>query len=362
MSLLDEVDAGRKDIRTDSYPMSISEWISMYEQKELDIHPEFQRFFRWTPEQKSALVESILLGIPIPPIFVSQRPDGVWDVIDGLQRLSSIFQLVGIFQDRDGNKSAPLTLTRTKFLPSLEGKSWEGNDPLPVELQRIIRRSKIDVSILLRESDQDTKFHLFQRLNQGGTKLTEQEVRNCILVSLNPVFYDWMKKLSEDENFKSITALSDKSIQEAYDVELVLRFLLLVDASDESLARVGDVGSYLTDEVAKLASNNDFNRSYWEKRFTNVCEVLAQKVGEGAFRRYSIAKRRHEGGFAISQFEAVTAGVAARLDRNLSTDAISALIQSLWEKDEFTEWTKSGVTAARRLRRIIPFARQHFTQ
>ena len=73
MSLIDEIDLRRREIRTDGYAMSIGEWISLYEKKELDIHPEFQRFFRWSDTQKTNLIESILLGIPLPPIFVSQR-------------------------------------------------------------------------------------------------------------------------------------------------------------------------------------------------------------------------------------------------------------------------------------------------
>jgi len=77
-SLLDEINEKRIEIRTDGYPMSIGEWISLYEKHELDIHPEFQRFYRWSESQKTSLVESILLGIPIPPIFVSQRSDGIW--------------------------------------------------------------------------------------------------------------------------------------------------------------------------------------------------------------------------------------------------------------------------------------------
>ena len=105
--------------------MSIGELINLYRDGELDIHPEFQRFYRWSGTQKSRLIESILLGIPIPSIFVSQRDDGVWDVIDGLQRLSTIFQLVGQLKDESNNEVEPLTLRRTKYLPSLEGKKWD---------------------------------------------------------------------------------------------------------------------------------------------------------------------------------------------------------------------------------------------
>lgn len=98
MSLQEEIDKRRQEIRTDGYSMSIGEWISLYENHELDIHPEFQRFFRWSAHQKSTLIESILLGIPIPPIFVSQRADGVWDVVDGVQRLSTIYEFVGFLE------------------------------------------------------------------------------------------------------------------------------------------------------------------------------------------------------------------------------------------------------------------------
>ena len=115
MSLIDQIDKKRKEIRTDGYPLSIGEWISMYEGKELDIHPEFQRFYRWSDSQKSSLIESILLGIPLPQIFVSQRKDGVWDVVDGLQRLSTIFQFVGILKDEKDKLVKPLKLKSTKW-------------------------------------------------------------------------------------------------------------------------------------------------------------------------------------------------------------------------------------------------------
>ncbi len=178
MDLQQEIDARRAEIRTDEYAMSIGEWISLYENKELDIHPEFQRFFRWSIWQKSRLIESILLGIPIPTIFVSQRKDGVWDVVDGLQRLSTIFQFVGILRKEDNALEPPLILERTEYLPSLKGVAWDSGNilsqqTLPLEdgnlhpqtltaTQRLlIRRAKIHVSIILRESDENNKFELF---------------------------------------------------------------------------------------------------------------------------------------------------------------------------------------------------------
>lgn len=361
MTILEEVEKGRKEIRTDDYAMSIGEWVSMYEAGDLDIHPEFQRFFRWTDEQKSNLIESILLGIPLPPIFVSQRDDGIWDVIDGLQRLSTIFQLMGIFVDHNGKKQDALRLSKTKYIPSLEGATWDDENPIPGELKRIFRRNKLSVSIILRESDENTKFDLFERLNTGGTRLSNQEVRNCILVMVNLEFYDWIRDLANDENFIATTALSDKNLQEAYDVELVLRFLLLVDASEDELKTVGDVGVYLSTKMVELAKNNEFKRDYWETRFRNVFRLLAEHAGDGAFKRYSVGKGRHEGGFVISQYEAVTAGTAALVDSGGDQATIAPKIQELWVKEEFTEWAKSGVTAARRLRRIIPFSREHFS-
>ena len=179
MGLDQEIKKRRAEVRSDGYPMSIGELINLYRDGELDIHPEFQRFYRWSNEQKSRLVESILLGIPIPSIFVSQREDGVWDVIDGLQRLSTVFELAGELRDSYGRKIPPLTLTSTKYLPSLHGKRWTDDDDdisIGVSNQLLIRRSKIDVKIILRESSDSTKYELFQRLNTGALN---SRIKSC---------------------------------------------------------------------------------------------------------------------------------------------------------------------------------------
>lgn len=118
MSLQDEIIERSSKIFRDAYQMSIGELINIYKDGEMDIHPEFQRVFRWSEPQKTRLIESIMLNIPIPSIFVSQNDEGVWDVIDGVQRLSTIFQFVGVFKDEDGNLMDPLILQKTDYLPS----------------------------------------------------------------------------------------------------------------------------------------------------------------------------------------------------------------------------------------------------
>ena len=95
-SLQEQIDAMSKSIKTDSYPMSIGELAALYKDGDLNINPVYQRMFRWDMEQQSALIESILLQIPIPPIYVFQSEDGKWNLIDGQQRLSTIVKFMGI--------------------------------------------------------------------------------------------------------------------------------------------------------------------------------------------------------------------------------------------------------------------------
>ena len=99
MALADEILAARKKVVTDGYEMSLGEIINLYKDEELVIDPVFQRLYRWDDERKTRFIESLILGIPVPPIFVYQRDNGVWELIDGLQRLSTV--LLGIPVHRD---------------------------------------------------------------------------------------------------------------------------------------------------------------------------------------------------------------------------------------------------------------------
>lgn len=368
MSLDQEIEARRSEIRSDGYPMSVGELISLYRDDELDIHPEFQRFYRWSDEQKSRLIESILLGIPIPSVFVSQREDGVWDVIDGLQRLSTIFQLVGILRDENGSTVDPLTLTRTKYLPSLAGKKWEDEDSelsIGNTNRLIIRRSKIDVKIILRESSESSKYELFQRLNTGGSQLSDQELRNVILIMSNPEAYRWISELARDEDFQTCIALSDRMIGEQYDLELATRFLVFRILAQDELNDVGEVGDFLTDQITSIAESDNFEsiRESEESAFKSTFSLLANSLSDRSFRKYDSDRERHSGGFLISAFEPIACGIGYHAGKYGSSEMGQKLedgVKSLWSNQDFLSRSGGGVRASTRLRHNISLGRQIF--
>lgn len=367
MPLQEEIDKTRQEIRTDGYSMSIGEWISLYENHEIDIHPDFQRFFRWSAHQKSTFIESILLGIPIPPIFVSQRDDGIWDVIDGLQRLSTIYEFVGIFKpDNQEEDTSFVALQETTYLPSLKGKKWDDpndKDNSFTQTQRLlIKRAKIAVNIVEKESDEMIKYELFQRLNTGGSIATPQEVRNCILLMLNKDLFNLMRSLADRESFKSCIALSDRLYEEQYDMELVLRFMLLFDKDDESIQKLGgDVSVFLTDRMREMALKKDLDASHIETAFDVTFNILNEAMGDNSFKRYKSENDRFLGGFLLSAYEVVALGIGYNYQNALPTAEIPNRIKSIWSNQTYQKWSGAGVNAARRLPYLIPLGREVFS-
>lgn len=361
MSLEGEVDDQRRTIRTDGYPMSINELATMYRDNELELHPEFQRFFRWTDQQKSRLIESLLLGIPIPSFFVHQRSDGVWDVVDGLQRLSAIFQTMGILRDVNGDLVPPLALTATKYLPSLEGKRWGVNEADPTglggDLQRLLKRSKLDVKIVLRESDADTRLELFQRLNTGGTQLSGQELRNCQILMVSSSALDVLREMAQFQPFQDTVALSDKNIEEQYDVELVVRFVVLRRRSTENL---GALGQLLDDEIIEICRNEDFDWDHEKSIFQHTFETLQQSTGANSFRRCNVDGIANSGGFIVSLFEIFALGIGFHIaNRTLSLEEVTLAHRQFWQNQDVLVQFR-GRQAGDRLRTTLVMGRELF--
>ncbi|MFA7248779.1 MAG: DUF262 domain-containing protein [Dehalococcoidia bacterium] len=365
MTLDDEITASRSTIHSDGYQMSIGELLNVYRDRELDIHPEFQRFFRWTQTQKSRLIESVLLGIPLPSIFVSQRADGVWDVIDGVQRLSTLFQFAGVLRDENEQLLPPLTLSATRYLPSLESTVWdeEAANSIGPTNQLLIKRGKIDVKIILKESDEQSKYELFQRLNTGGSPLTDQELRNCLVITVSPDFYHWIDDLADYAPFQRTISLSERLSEEQYDMELAVRFLVFRNLPEEDLQRVGDIGEFLTEKIVELATSDSFDRQREEEAFKRTFDYLDTAIGSDAFRRFAPARDRFLGSFLLSAFEFVALGIGHNSDSYSATtnpERVVAEAQRAWQDEAFLSHVGSGVRASSRIPVIIPLGRARF--
>lgn len=363
MALIDDIREKRKDIHADSYDMSVGEIINMYKDGDLEIHPEFQRFFRWTPSQKTRLIESLLLNIPIPPIFVSQRSDGVWDVVDGLQRLSSIFQFVGICKDEKGRVMNPLVLEGTKLLPNLNGKKYDDPDETfsfsPAE-QRYLKRAKISFNILLTESDQSSKYELFQRLNTGGTALTDQEVRNCIMVMTNPKLFNALSSLSHFDDFVNTISISDRQKEERYDMELVTRFICLRHATIDEVKKANDFGNFLDDRIVELFNSKDIN---WDEEITvfkKTFQVLNEFLADQAFCKYMVDKQRYRGGFNIGAFEIIAIGLGWKDGVLPDNFDLQDKVRALWSRMDQENLSWSGNSASGRLGKTLEMARTFY--
>jgi len=216
----EQIDKNRLAISSSTAKYSIGELIRLYEGGELTIDPSYQRLFRWSDEEQSLLIESIFLRLPLSPIYVEVDDEGNWNLLDGLQRLSSIFRFVGVLK----NHSHKLILQDLNDLGELNGLSYES---LPKLFQREFMRSVLDVSSIHRSENEDLKFKIFLRLNQSGKPLTYQEIRSVLMAQKNPELKEMIERLARNDNYRDILSFSEKDILEGDDEECVLRFFLL---------------------------------------------------------------------------------------------------------------------------------------
>lgn len=360
VALKEDIDAKRREISSDNLSMSIGELLNLYKDHELDIHPEFQRVFRWTDEQKSRLIESLLLGIPLPSIYVATNDKGVWEVVDGVQRLSTIFEFMGdLYGPSEGKPQEltikrPLTLRATKYLPSLEGVSFADMDQA---LRLEFKRTRLDLKILAREGSTSSsgKFDLFERLNTYGAVLSPQELRNCILVSLNPSLFQWLKQLSEDEHFRNCTLLTENQLQERYDMDLALRFMALRDIQPQ---KIGDVHEFLRERMEHIAQDPSFDPAEEERIFRSVFAFLDDTVNGNAFRPWNVSLKAFRGAFSLGAFEGFGLAMGrhwtevAKVREHFHTGTV---LHKLWSTPEYKK-SFSGLRARERMVRVSPIA------
>lgn len=366
MALSEETDKGRRDIRTDSYSMSIGELANLYTEKELEMHPEFQRFFRWSMSQKSRWIESLLLGIPTPSIFVAQRQDGVWDVVDGLQRLSTIFEFMGILLGDDGRRRPALVLEGTKLLPSLDAKKWEDpyddRNSFTDEQRRMLKREKLDIKIILRESEEGTQYELFQRLNTGGSSLSDQELRNCVMISIDKTFFDWISNLAEESSFRECVPVSERLELEQFYLELALRFVVFRKLHLHEIGNIRNLADFLNERCIELAKKKDFPREEEAEAFIATFRALEAALGEDSFRKFDRNRDRFTGPMLVSAFEVIALGLGFEHPSpwiaSPPNELIKIIKNKVWTGTSIV--TKPGESAATRIPRTIDLGRTIF--
>lgn len=366
MALADEIANARKEVVTTGYDMSVGEVVNLYRNGELVINPEYQRLYRWDSTRKARLIETILLGLPLPPIFVYQRTDGIWELIDGLQRVATLLEFMGLLRDERNVALAPLRLEGTTFLPSLAEKCFDatredGSDGVGIALQIQLKRARLRVEILQQESDPNIKFEVFQRLNTGGVNLSQQEVRNSVGYMIDPTFQEWLTGLADLPTFLAVVDQTDAARERQQHIELALRFLAFRIVPYQ---RGLDVHEYLDAALLEIAKLDLLRRDLESQNFQRTFELLFNAMGGNAFKRWD--GNAFSGKFLMSVFEVVALGVSKNIDAieamplNDRAAFVTAKCRDLWGNHDFIQNSGAGVRGTTRLANLLPLAEPFF--
>ncbi|HVH74251.1 MAG TPA: DUF262 domain-containing protein [Stellaceae bacterium] len=361
--LKDEIDKAKRTVTTDTVQMTVGEVANMYTSAELNILPEFQRLFRWPTERKSNFVESILIGIPIPPAFAYENENGTWELIDGLQRISTVLEFMGLLRDPDTGAPRRSTLLKTKYLPSLEGVVWQdasaGEKNLDKALQLFFRRHRIDFQILKYPSDPKTKYDLFQRLNRGGAYANEQEVRTCSMVLADPDFTKRLRQFAVRDDFQKLLRITEEQRLEQKGLEYAVR---LVVHTYEDFPKGRDVQEFLDQAILKVFDEQNVDEVIG--RIEWVIQTLNRIFGENALippeeRPQGIAQR-----FSLRALEGIAVGLARNKEAIggiPNSDAfITQKVADFWQQKDVAEMSASGLRGSLRLQRSVAFGAQWF--
>lgn len=342
--LIESVDGAIARVRTRAVDVSFNELFDMYKSNELVINPDFQRLFRWPESKQSQLIESLILELPVPSIYVIEIDDGIYELIDGLQRISSYFHFRGMHPSSPGSDKY-LVLQECDVLPQLNGQTYVS---LPQAIQIKLKRHFIRMEVLRRESDKRLRYHMFKRLNTGGELLSPQEIRNCTIRLLDNKFNDFLKTLAKERDYEiCMTELPDEKRGQMYMEEYALRFFTMKNNRGDY---VKDIGDFLTDYMEAVSdperSDVAFDYQSEHQIFRDTFRVLKDALGESAFSGYN-KQGKPQGYFSALHFEAITIGIQPCLDKLSSADSALKLrfkssMQDLKNDESFQKATKGG--------------------
>jgi len=274
---IEEVPFNPEDIKIRTQALSLRHVYDMIEGEDLDLNPEFQRYFVWDRKRQSRLIESILQRIPLPMFYCAEDKDGRLSVIDGLQRLTSIKS----FMDN------AYALKNLEYLESCEGKYYTTKDEqegIPTKFFRWFNLTNITVGIIEASSPDRVKYDLFRRINTGGRALNNQEIRNSLA---KPIVRELLRNMAHSEIFQQTT---DRSIRNTrMDAEeMALRFILFYDLfkCDEKLSDYnGNMTLSLDQKIDDLGKKSGLELLKYQKLYEQAMKNAFYLFGKYAFRK-----------------------------------------------------------------------------
>lgn len=329
---IEQLPSGKK-IYTDKGDPEVDSLYGKHKRGKLDIQPDFQRYFVWDTKKSSRLIESALLDIPLPIIYLSEEKDGKEHVIDGQQRLTAFFSFIdGKFPDGKDFK-----LTGLKVFPELNGKLFKELDD---ELQGKVKYCTIHTITFKKDSDMDLKFEMFERLNTGAVSLNDQELRNCIY---RGPYNKLLKELSQDSDFMYLLGLKNPE-KRMKDVELVLRFSSFYHST--YLKYKPPMRKFLNDDMEKYQSIDEKGASGFKNAFKNAVTTIKSLLDKCAFKRFYKGNDKNPNGcweskkFNASLYDILMCSFA-EVDKNKiyqNLDSIrEALIRLMTNDQEFID-------------------------
>lgn len=309
-------------VRMERVERSIFELARRRDLGQLDLQPDFQRGDVWKPAQRVALVESVLLRIPLPVIYLSNEDEERSIVIDGKQRLTTLFRFL----------KNEFRLRGLRLIGDLEGKTFR---ELDARVQRRFEDTTLTAFVLLPGADPNLKFEIFQRLNQGGVALTEMEIRNCVFMGPGLTL---IKAIAEPGHAVGFVEAIGRKLERLRDAELVLRGLTFLEVGAEGYP--GDMKKFLNDGLRRLNSATPDARDALEARLRQAVAASTTVFGPSAFRRWNPDAAKFDS-LNAALFDAVLLGFD-RVRRSpeyweTNREHVIALLRSLHSDEAFTQ-------------------------
>lgn len=290
--------------------------------KDIDLSPRYQRRARWDDIRQSKLIESFLMNVPVPPIFLNEDSYGKYSVIDGKQRLIAISEFL----------RGRLILNGLEIFSDINGLNF---DQLPARLQTVIKtRPTLRAVIILRQSDEDIKFEVFQRLNTGGVSLNPQEIRNSTYPGpLN----DLILELSEHPKFHRLLGIKNKEKSAIYkemkDAEFVLRYFTFRD-NWQSFS--GGMKRNMNGYMYKNQKMSEKDLEATKLDFLKTIDVVEAAFGDHAFKRWLPEKKKWRKNVLAALFDAemfACRGLQAEVIRSKQQEIIKSMEMLFKDKD-----------------------------